>query len=189
MREIVIATVIPIIFGLTSCETDNFYDVTKKIISSDTIELNKAFEFTVLLINQTDKPIRLTLDKDITKSLFFSPDWYCRNEPLRDRTPNPTNPPHDFYNTYLQPKDSISFRFSAQLMSFSNNDSLQLRIQGYEKDFRLANPKCEDFKVTLEGMWIPGDGPLADAMEGYGFKKEIEIKNTANIGFNRPSAR
>jgi hypothetical protein len=104
------------------------------------------------------------------------PNWYCGQGRLIDRTPNPKNQLHDFYTIYSQPKDSISFTLTGRIMSFSNNDSLKLAIESYEKDFRLAHPKCDNFKVNLEGMWIPGDGPLADAMEGYGFKKEIEIK-------------
>jgi hypothetical protein len=189
MKTIAIATVITVLCSLTSCKTDNFYDVTKIIISPDKVEINKPFAFEAILINHTNKQIRLTLDKDITKSMFFSPRWYCEGEPLRVRTPNPKNQSHNFYTTYLQPNDSIAFKLTAQLESFSNDDSLKFKIQGYEKDFRLVNPKCDNFKVNLEGMWLPGDGPFADAMEGYWFKKEIEIKNTTNIGFKRPAAR
>jgi hypothetical protein len=163
--------------ALTSCEIDNFYDVSKSIVMSDTISVNEEFEFSLLLHNKTNEKIRLTLDKEIRKSLYFLPVWYCKERMIHGEYPKPTKIKHDYYIKYLQPKDSISFTLTAKIESFSNGDSLKLIIKGYEKDFRLVNPTCDNFVFIFGGMWIPGDGPFGDSMEGYNFRKTVNVKN------------
>ncbi len=177
MKTRITAVLVAITLGSVSCESDNFYSVTKRVTAPDRIKINEPFRFEIGLINNTNKPIKLTLDKDVLKSLYFDPCWYCGKDFLVDRTPNPKEQHHDYYEIRLQPKDSISFRLTAQLISFSNNDSLKFIVDGYEKDFRLANPKCSDFNMRLGGMWIPGNTDFLDSMEGYDFrKKDIEIE-------------
>jgi hypothetical protein len=176
MGKRVIALVVAAIVSLASCESDNFYEVTKTIEAPNRIEINKPFVFNAGLVNNTTKLIRLTFDKQITKSLYFDPRWYCGEKLVLDKTPNPINQIHDYYTVHLQPKDSISFRFSARLISFSNNDSLKFIVDGYEKDFRLINLHCSDFKMRLQAMWVPGDGSFFDSLEGLDFRKDIEIQ-------------
>jgi len=170
-----VIAVITLVFILTSCKSDNFYDVTKKINTPHRIKINKPFSFNVVLVNNTVKEVKLTFDKELTKSLYFNPRWYCGKKWVLDRTPNSKSQTHNYYSIQLQPKDSISFRLNALLKSYANNDSLVFVVEGYEKNFKLANPRCSDFKMRLEATWLPGDGPLFDSMEGYDFRKDIKI--------------
>lgn len=162
-----------ILIGLTSCQWDNFHDVSKIIEAPGEVELNQSFTFKLKLINETDTLLPLTLDKDITKLLFFRPWWYCGGTSLKSVTLNPKNQHQDFYSIDLKPRDSLIFELTAQMKLFSNNDSLRFSIDGYERDWVLVNPKCDDFYMDFEGMWLPGDGPIGDSMEGYGFSTKI----------------
>ncbi|WP_299989797.1 hypothetical protein [uncultured Pontibacter sp.] len=165
---------------LTSCKSDDFISVTKTIEAPEQIEVNEPFEVKLILTNNTTAHLPLTLDQDITKSIHLMPHWYCGDEYLSDRTPNPKDKIHTYYSVELAPKESLTFDLMAELSVFSNGDSLRLVIDNYEKDFKLANPNCENFNLTLGGMWIPGNGPFGDSMEGYDFKTKIKIKPPAN---------
>jgi hypothetical protein len=165
------------LLGLVSCNTDNFYDVTKTIKAPEVIEFDIPFKVELFLINNTNSSLPLTFDKNITKSIQLMPQWYCGEEYLLDRTPNPRNKNHDYYSVELKSGNNLKFELGAELKSYSNGDSLVLIIDNYEKDFKLAKPDCDEFYVVLSGMWIPGKVAFVDAMEGYGFSTTIKIKN------------
>ena len=169
-----------LIIGLTSCEWDDFHSVSKIIEAPAEVELDQPFNFIVKLKNETDSLLPLTLDKHITKSLHFRPWWYCEDAPIRSKAPNPKNQKQKFYSVNLKPGDSLIFELTAQMKTFSNNDSIRFIIEGYEREFVLAFPNCKDLNMTLEGMWLPGNGPMGDSMEGYDFSTKIKIKTTAN---------
>lgn len=164
----------------TACSGDNFHDVTKIIDAPNQIILNEPFEFSLKLINETDESLQLTIDKEVTKSVQFLPDWYCGSDYLFDITPNPKKNDHDYYMIILEPKDSLIFRLEAELKTYSNQDSLRFVIENYEKDFILRDPECHDFYLNLSGMWLPGNSSFVDAMEGYNFRTKIKIQTTAN---------
>ncbi|MBN3519715.1 hypothetical protein JYB62_06840 [Algoriphagus lutimaris] len=183
MRKLII--IIFAVVGLGSCKTDEFYNVTKIIEAPEQIQLDKPFKFKLKLVNKTDSVLPLTLDKDITKSIQFLPNWYCGEDLLIDRTPKPANKKHNYYSVNLEPKDSLTFEMTAELKTYSNADSLLFMIDNYEEDFRLANQNCKDFHLNFGGMWIPGNGPFDDSMEGYNFRTKIRIENTANNVFKK----
>lgn len=175
------------LLGLISCKTDDFYNVTKTVKAPEIIEIDTPFKFNLILTNNTKKPLPLTLDKEITKSIQFLPNWYCGDRYLIDETPNPKSKNHDYYSVELKPNDSLVFDLVAELRSYSNGDSLLLSIDDYEKNFKLAHPRCEHFYLNFGGMWIPGNGPFGDSMEGYNFKTNIKIRNDFQI--NKSSNR
>lgn len=165
-----------LLIGLNSCESDdNFIDVTKIIETPSEIEIDKPFTFNLKLINETKSNLKLTLDDDITKSIQFMPNWYCNNNLIIDKTPNPKYLEHDYFKVLLKPMDSLKFELKAELKTYSNNDSLLFIIDNYEKDFRLYNHNCNNFKLNLTGMWLPGKSSFIDAMEGYNFSTYIKI--------------
>lgn len=175
-----LAIIIYIIVGLTSCKSDDFHSVTKVIEAPDQVQLEEPFTLRLKLINETGSVIPLTLDKDITKSIHFNPDWYCGDDWLQSKTPNPKSQRNDFYSVDLMPGDSLTFALTAQIKTYSNKDSLIFIINDYERDFRVANPECSDFSLSINGMWLPGNGPFADSMEGYDFGTRTKIETTAN---------
>ena len=174
MKKLII--IFLLLTGLISCEPDdNFYDVAKIIKAPNEIEINKPFSFNLILINRTKSALQLTLDNNITKSVHFKPNWYCENNLIFHKTPNPKELEHDYYTVFLKPTDSLIFELKAELQTYSNNDSLMLTIENYQKDFRLYNHDCNNFILKLAGMWIPGKSSFLDAMEGYYFITDIKI--------------
>lgn len=161
---------------LTSCgESDNFYDVSKIIIAPDTVTIDKEFNFKLILRNETDKKIKLTIDTQVTKSIQFIPDWKCDGDLIVDRVPNPISQDNDFKIYNLDIGDSLVYELKGQL-SHMGSDSLKFSILGYDRVFRVEKPKCKNFVMSLNGMWLPGDFNPFDAMEGYNFGKRIEIR-------------
>ena len=175
-----IAFYIVLIIGLASCQTDDFFNVTKIIEVPNTIEVDKPFTLRLKLINETESTLPLTLDRDITKSVQFFPRWYCGDDFMHSKTPNPKKKKNDFYSVNLTPGDSLVFELTAQIKHHADKDSLVLMIEEYEKDFRLATPDCKNLYMDFRGMWIPGNGPLGDSMEGYDFRTKVEVETTAN---------
>jgi len=139
------------------------------------IELNTPFKLSLILANYTTKPLQLTLDKEIARSIQFIPNWYCDGILLVDKTFDPNDMEHNYYSLVLEPKDSLTFDLVAEVTSYSGGDSLILKIDNYDEEFKLAKPKCDDFNLELGGMWHPGNGPFGDAMEGYSFRSKVEI--------------
>jgi len=165
-----------LIIILTSCrESDNFYDVTKIIDAPDTVTLDREFDFRVTLRNDTYSKINLTIDKDVAKSIFFLPHWTCDNVLLVYKVPNPKSVDNDFQIHYLDKEKSLTFNLKGRLARYGT-DSLKFTVVGSERVFRLRRPKCNNFEMTLGGMWLPGNGPLGDSMEGYYFKQDIKIR-------------
>jgi hypothetical protein len=161
---------------LTSCgEPDNFDVVTKSIEAPDTVTINEEFDFRLTLKNSTDKRIKLTIDKDVLKSIQFLPDWSCDNEYVVHRVPNPESVDNDYEIHYLNKNDSLIYDFKGRL-SADNSDSLKFTVKNYDRVFRLKRQECERLTMTLGGMWLPGDFNPLDAMEGYNFGRQIEIR-------------
>ena len=167
-----------LLIGLISCESDdNFYDVTKIIEAPREIEIDKPFTFNLKLVNETKSNLKLTLDKDITKSVHFMPNWYCGDNLIFHNTPNPKSLEHNYFKVNLKPNDTLNFELKAILKTLSDTDSLTLSINDYQKDFRLLNQKCTNLVLRLTGMWVPGKSSILDAMEGYNFSADIKINN------------
>jgi hypothetical protein len=161
---------------LTSCgESDNFYDVSKIITAPDTVTINKEFDFKLILRNETDKRIKLTIDNQVTKSIQFLPDWRCDGDLLVDRVPNPTSSDNNYEIYHLDKGDSIVYELKG-LLSNLGMDSLKFSVQSYDRVFKMKKPKCRQFVMSFNGMWLPGDFNPLDAMEGYNFGKEILIR-------------
>jgi hypothetical protein len=165
-----------LITSLNSCgELDNFDVVTKIIEAPDTVTINKAFDFRLILRNDTGKQIKLTIDKDVLKSIQFLPDWRCDDEYVVDRVPNPKSVDNNFTVHYLKPNESLTYNLQGHLSTYSS-DSLKFTIAGYDRAFRLRKQECKRFTMTLGGMWLPGDFNPLDAMEDYNFGQQIEIR-------------
>ena len=161
---------------LTSCgQADNFDVVTKIIEAPDTVTINKEFDFRLTLRNDTDGQIKLTIDKNVLKSIQFLPDWRCGNEHVVHRVPNPTSVDNNYETHYLNKNDSLTYNFKGQL-SIDNSDSLKFIIVDYDRIFRLKRAECKKLTMSLDGMWLPGDFNPLDAMEGYNFGQQIEIR-------------
>jgi hypothetical protein len=161
--------------ALISCgKSDDFYNVTKDIFAPDTIVLNKGFDFKVVLKNETSEKIKLTIDKNVLKSIQFTPYWTCDGKLIISQVPNPKSVDQDFETIYLNHGDSLNYTLTGQLLK-SNIENLIFSIKGYDRTFILLKPTCDKFIMSLGGMWLPGDGPFGDAMEGYNFSKEIII--------------
>lgn len=161
---------------LTSCrEADNFYDVSKFITAPDSVTIDEEFDFKLILRNETDKRIKLTIGNQISKSVQFLPDWRCDGDLLVDRVANPTSQGNDFKVYNLDKGDSLVYALKGQV-SHMGSDSLKFSIRGYDTIFRMEKPKCKNFVMSLDGMWIPGNGPITDAMEGYNFGQKIKIR-------------
>jgi hypothetical protein len=169
-----------LIFGLltiilTSCGSDNFDVVTKIIHVPDTVTTNQEFNFRLTLRNDSDKQIKLTIDKDVLKSIQFLPDWRCDGEYVVHQVPNPESVDNDYEVHYLSKNDSLTYNFKGRLSS-SNSDSLEFVIEGYDRIFKLKGQDCKSFTMHLGGMWLPGDFNPLDAMENYNFVQQIEIR-------------
>jgi len=171
----------PLIFGLliiifTCCGPRDKFDVVTKIIHApDTMTINKDFGFQLTLRNDSDEPIKLTIDKDVLKSLQFLPDWRCDGQYVVHRVPNPESVDNDYETHYLNKSDSLTYDFTG-LLSLDDSDSLKFTIAHYDRVFKLKRQDCNTFTLTLSGMWLPGDtGPL-DPMENYNFGQQIEIR-------------
>lgn len=166
-----------LLFGLFSCKEDNFADVTKIIIAPEVIDINKSFEFKLLLINNNTIPLHLTLDEKISKSIQFLPSWYCGKHIQTYNLQSLKIIKNDYYSVDLNPRDTLAFKLNAKLQRHSNGDSLLLVIDNQEVSTVKANPYCSNFYFDFGGMWIPGNGPFADSMEGYSFSTKIKINN------------
>ncbi len=162
---------------LTSCgQADNFDVVTKIIETPDTVRINKEFDFRLTLRNDTDRQIKLTIDKNVLKSIQFLPDWRCENEYVVHRVPNPRPVDNDYEIYYLNKNDSLSYNFRGGLFA-DNSDTLKFIIVDYDRIFKLKKTECKEFTMDLNGMWLPGDTNPLDAMEGYNFRRQIEIRD------------
>jgi hypothetical protein len=82
---------------------------------------------------------------------------------------------NDFQIHYLNKDDSLTYNLKGRLTNHGT-DSLEFSIVDYDRVFRFKKPKCNIFEMTLGGMWLPGDGPVGDSMEGYNFGQKIEIR-------------
>ena len=162
---------------LTSCgESDNFHDVTKIINAPDSVTLDKEFDFRLILRNDNDKKIKLTIDRDVTRSIQFHPNWTCDNDLIVHKVPNPKSKGNDFQIHYLSKNDSLTYNLKGRLIKHGA-DSLEFTIVDYGRAFRFRRPKkCNDFEMTLGGMWLPGNGSFGDSMEGYNFGQKIGIR-------------
>jgi hypothetical protein len=164
-----------LITSLISCgKFDDFYHVTKGINAPDTVVINKEFDFNISLKNETNAKIKLTIDKNVLKSIQFLPYWKCDDKLVIDDVPNPKSVDQDFETIYLEQGDSLNYTLTGQL-SESSNENLTFSVKGYDRTFVMLKPTCKIFMMSLGGMWLPGDGPFGDAMEGYNFTKEIVI--------------
>ncbi|SFG86891.1 hypothetical protein [Pontibacter chinhatensis] len=164
------------LFVLASCgKQDDFYTVTKIVRLQDTITVDQPFEFELVLKNDSLDVTKLTIDKQVQKSLFFNLFFRCDEELLRSEVKNPTSKGHNYEVHYLSKGDSLTYKMRAVLRAFSV-DSLALEIEGYERVYRLKKPKCRELKVSFGGMWLPGNSSLFDAMEGYGFGRTIMVE-------------
>jgi hypothetical protein len=86
---------------------------------------------------------------------------------------NPKKEEHD-YNVYTIYKgDSLVYNLTACLKQ--NGDSLQMEVDGYQRVFKIKKINCNFFTLDFNGMWIPEDPHLFDAMEGYNFRKKIVV--------------
>ncbi len=172
-----------LIFGLltiilVSCgEPDNFYDVTKIIQTPDTVTVDKEFEFRLTLKNNTDKKIKLTIDKNVAKSVQFFPDWTCDSDLIIHEVPNPKSQDNDYETFNLNKGDSLTYTLTGQLSTFGT-DGLKFTVKGYDRTFTMKRPKCQKFAMSLRGMWIPGHAYFADAMENYDFRgRELIVRD------------
>lgn len=163
------------IITLTSCgELDNFDVVTKNIVAPDTVRLDKEFTFRLILRNDGDKQIQLTVDKNVGNSIEFLPNWRCDDKLLVPMTSSLIPFDADLQVHYLKKNDSLTFDFTGRLIK-NGIDSLVLVISNYDKRFKLKRPNCSELTMSLNGMWLPGDFNPLDAMLDYGFGREIII--------------
>lgn len=158
---------------LTSCEPDNFHEVTKIIYVQDTIIINKPFDFKLILRNDSSSKMKLTIDTNVQKSVFFMLDFLCDGRLLFSNVDNPKTKKHDYKVIYLEPKDSLVYELRGCFMQ--KNDTLEMVIDGYDRIYHLNKPVCDDFWIDFRGMWNPGDFNPFDAMEGYNFRKEFVV--------------
>jgi len=173
MKSLIIVLIV--VQFLASCRGEDFYEITKVISAPDYIYLDKEFVFDLILRNDSLREMKLTIDYNVLKSVFFNVDFYCDNLLLLDDVENPKSEKHNYREYYLKKGDKLKYSFKAKLSKFNVDSSLQLVIYGYERIYRLKKPNCKMFKMNFAGMWIPGDFNPADSMEGYNFGKEIII--------------
>ena len=161
---------------MISCgEPDNFYGITKTIQTPDAVTVDKEFEFRLTLKNETDKKIKLTIDKNVAKSVQFLPDWTCDSDWVIHKVPNPKSLDNNFETFNLNKGDSLTFKLTGQLSTFGT-DSLKFSVKGIDRIFKMKRPKCQKFVMSLGGMWLPGHSYFADAMEGYNFRQDLMIR-------------
>lgn len=153
---------------------DDFHPVTKTILIQDTVTVNKPFEFLLVLKNDSVSEAKLTIDEKVQHSLSFHMLFHCDGKLLRTEVANPIPKTHNNRVHYLQPGDSLAYKFKA-LLSGGPNDSLALTIDGYDRVFKLHNPTCNELELIFGGMWLPGDFNPSDSMEGYNFNHKITI--------------
>ena len=67
-----------------------------------TINIDKPFTFKMILKNDIGDEMKLTIDKNVQKSLFFMFHFYCENEMLRSDVANPKGQDHDYEVYYLK---------------------------------------------------------------------------------------
>ncbi|HSI90489.1 MAG TPA: hypothetical protein VK927_05195 [Adhaeribacter sp.] len=160
----------------SSCgRQDDFSSVTKIIDAPDTIQVNKEFPFKLILRNDSINEMKFTINKDVQKSLFFNLFFYCDTSFQASEVPNPRSQNDNFKEYFLKSGDSLTFKLSGILIS-KPNDSLDFKVKGYERVYKLKNPNCQKFNIDFGGMWLPGASWAFDAMEGYNFRKTIFVK-------------
>ncbi|MEZ0486412.1 hypothetical protein [Fibrella aquatica] len=162
------------------CERWNEFDFATKIIDvQDTITVGKPFKFRLVLRNDTLEEMKLAIDDSVQKSVSFSPQFVCNDEFMysKPRTAkNDKKKVHNHQKYYLKKGDSLVYQLSGQITKVDN--TLQMKIYGYDRVWKIKGMDCDSLTVYFAGKWIPRSYRFLDALDGYGFIKKVTIKSS-----------
>ncbi len=167
---------------------DNFYEVTKKIVTPDTIRYNEPFDIQLILLNETEDKLQLTINQDLRYSVSISISIYCRQQFVGSidhnhvRKKGKRDKPND-KKILLNPNDSLAYTFTANLGMNHKKDSLIMNVtdQPSYDFFLFKNDKalfqqCDSLALHFSASWLPGKLPPLDALEGTSCNKWVYLE-------------